>query len=60
MSPGGWIILSLSIGGVCGLFTWCVLKILRTSGKADPLCSFEIERAEGTVDREPGEPPPSV
>ncbi|MCE9615142.1 MAG: hypothetical protein K8T26_12765 [Lentisphaerae bacterium] len=30
MTPGGWLIMILSVGFVTTLFGWCIVKVLRT------------------------------
>jgi hypothetical protein len=39
MTLGGWIIMLLSVGGVAGLFGWCVYKVLSTPGSTEHLHS---------------------
>ncbi len=34
MTPGGWIMLVLGVGGMTGLLAWCVYKVLATPGSA--------------------------
>lgn len=32
MTPGGWIVMTLSVGGVVSLLGWCIFKVLTTPG----------------------------
>lgn len=43
MTVGGWIIMLLSVGSVCALFTWCIWKVLTSEGEEEKLHGFEIE-----------------
>ena len=43
MSTGGWIIMTLSVGGVSTLFVWCIYKVLVTPGESEHVHGFEIE-----------------
>jgi hypothetical protein len=43
MNTGGWIIMSLSVGTVSVLFTWCIWKVLTTPGETEHMHGFEIE-----------------
>lgn len=43
MTLGGWITMSLSVGGVTLLFGWCLWKVLTTPNTAEHLHGFEIE-----------------
>lgn len=36
MTLGGWINLLLSVGFVTTLFTYCIIRVLRGSGTAEP------------------------
>ena len=29
MTPGGWVIMILSVGFVTGLLAWCIVKVLK-------------------------------
>lgn len=37
MTLGGWLVMALSVGSVCTLFTWCMIKVMRTPGETDHL-----------------------
>lgn len=39
MTLGGWIVMSLSVGGVTALLAWCVYKVLATPGSVEHLHS---------------------
>ena len=30
MTPGGWIVMILSVGSVTAVFLWCIWKVLKT------------------------------
>ncbi|MFZ5832045.1 MAG: hypothetical protein ACOY3P_18325 [Planctomycetota bacterium] len=32
MTIGGWIVMTLSVGGVTALLLWCIYKVLSTPG----------------------------
>ncbi|MFG0247503.1 MAG: hypothetical protein ACF8OB_01345 [Phycisphaeraceae bacterium JB051] len=37
MNIGGWIIMSLSVGGMSTLLGWCIYKVLSTPGSSEHL-----------------------
>jgi len=39
MSPGGWIMMFLSVGFVTGLLSWCLYKVLSTPASTEHLHS---------------------
>jgi hypothetical protein len=43
MTPGGWIVMGVSVGSVVGLFVWCVWRVLRDPVQAEHLHGFEVE-----------------
>lgn len=47
MTTGGWIVMALSVGTVCTLFVWCMIKVTSTPG--------ETERMKGIVSKTPDE-----
>jgi len=48
MTLGGWITMLFSVGFVTGLLIWCVARVLRTPGAAQPLrAPADIERDVG-------------
>lgn len=51
MSPGGWLIMIVSVGSVTGLFAWCIYKVLVTPGESDHIHGFEIETPDETAER---------
>jgi len=32
MTPGGWVVMLLSVGGVTLLLAWCIYKVFATPG----------------------------
>ncbi len=49
LTPGGWVIMLLSVGFVVGLLGWCVWKVVTTPGSSEHLhAQADIE----TPDRE--------
>ncbi|MBC2601354.1 hypothetical protein [Puniceicoccus vermicola] len=46
MSPGGWIVLLASVGGVTALFIWCIWKVLTTKGETEHMHGFEVEPSD--------------
>lgn len=43
MTPGGWIIMLLSVGSVITLFVWCLYKVLSTPEEVEKVHGFEME-----------------
>ena len=43
MTAGGWIIMLISVGGVSGLFAWCIYKVLTTPGETEHVHGVEFE-----------------
>jgi hypothetical protein len=39
MTPAGWIIMILATGGMTGLLSWCIYKVLATPGSSEHLHS---------------------
>ncbi|MCS7303579.1 MAG: hypothetical protein NZ602_00520 [Thermoguttaceae bacterium] len=39
MTLGGWIIMTLSVGGVTALLAWCIYKVITTPGSTEHLHS---------------------
>jgi len=37
MTLGGWIIMTLSVGGVTALLAWCIYKVISTPGATEHL-----------------------
>lgn len=51
MTPDGWLIMLLSVGGTTGFFAWCVWRVLRPPDRTGKLhgvldTEVEIERRE--------------
>lgn len=43
MTTAGWIIMAISVGCVCALFTWCMVKVLTTPDETGHLHGFSDE-----------------
>jgi hypothetical protein len=41
MTPGGWISLILSVGGVLTLFSWCIYRVLKAPEREHDLAHIE-------------------
>jgi hypothetical protein len=41
MTPGGWMVMILSVGSVLGLFAWCIGKVLSTPGETEKLRAID-------------------
>ena len=39
MNTGGWIVMIIAVGGVTGLLSWCVYKVVTTPGSTEHLHS---------------------
>jgi len=39
MTPGGWIVMLLAVGGMTGLLSWCIYRVVSTPGSAEHLHS---------------------
>jgi len=39
MTLGGWVIMTLSVGGMTGLLAWCIARVLRQPGATKKLHS---------------------
>jgi hypothetical protein len=37
MTPGGWIVMFLSVGCVTALLVWCIYMVIATPGSAEHL-----------------------
>lgn len=37
MTTAGWIIMCLAIGGMTGLLSWCIYKVISTPGSTEHL-----------------------
>ncbi len=46
MTPGGWIIMTVSVGSVVALFGWCVAKVVRTPGEEKKLHGVDSHLSE--------------
>jgi len=57
MSPGGWIVMLLSVGGTTGFFFWCIRRVLRAPSSTDTIhgvldTELKIEEEERSRRRE--------
>lgn len=43
MTPGGYLIMSVSIGVVSLLLGWCIYKVFTTPGESEHMHGFEIK-----------------
>lgn len=41
MTPAGWLIMLLSVGGVTVLFVWCLYRVLARTPKVEKLHGIE-------------------
>ena len=39
MNTGGWIVMIIAVGGVTGLLSWCIYKVIATPGSTEHLHS---------------------
>jgi hypothetical protein len=46
MTPGGWIVMILSVGSVTVLFLWCLWKVLSTPEETEKLHGFPLENPD--------------
>jgi len=44
MTTGGWMIMIISVGTVCGLFAWCMWKVFSTPGESEHMRGFGAEK----------------
>ncbi len=49
MTAGGWIFMSVSVGAVCVLFSWCMWKVMTTPGESEHMHGFSAD--EETPDK---------
>jgi hypothetical protein len=51
MTPGGWIVMMLSVGSVTALLTWCIYMVMATPGSTEHLHSqADIETPDAKED----------
>lgn len=43
MTTGGWIIMTLSVGAVTTLFSWCLYRVLSYRPRPEKLHGFNID-----------------
>jgi len=41
MTPGGWIVMLISVGAVTTLFVWCIVKVLTTPSETKKMHGFD-------------------
>ncbi|MGE9295736.1 MAG: hypothetical protein ACQKBV_05555 [Puniceicoccales bacterium] len=51
MTPSGWLIMIVSVSAVCGLFAWCMWKVLSTPGESEHMHGFGTEKTPDTDKR---------
>ena len=39
MTPAGWVIMIVAVGGMTGLLGWCIYKVIATPGSTEHLHS---------------------
>lgn len=39
MTPGGWVVMLLAVGGMTGLLSWCIYRVISTPGSSEHLHS---------------------
>ena len=49
MTPGGWIIMVVSVSSVTLAMAWCIYKVLKTPGETDHIRGIETH----TPDQDP-------
>lgn len=52
MTPGGWIVMLLSVGGVTALLIFCIYKVLTVPGEAEHVHGFEFETPDEAQEHE--------
>ncbi len=52
MTPGGWIVMLLSVGGVTALLVFCIWKVLSTPGETGRIHGFEMETPDERTEHE--------
>jgi len=50
MTPGGWIVMILSVGSVATLFLWCIMKVLKTPEESEKIHGFSFETPDEKSD----------
>lgn len=50
MNTAGWIVMTVSVGTVVGLFTWCIYKVLSIPEETEHLHGFEQETPDMSED----------
>lgn len=52
MTPGGWIVMALSVGSVTWLFLWCLWKVFHTPDETEKMHGFSFETPDEKAERE--------
>lgn len=55
MTPGGWIIMLVSTGGVTALFLWCLWKVFTLPDETEKIHGFEFETPDEKISGPPKE-----
>ena len=42
MTPGGWLIMGISVGSVTSLMIWCIYKVIQTPDETEHLHGIEL------------------
>ena len=54
MTPGGWIVMILSVGSVTAVFLWCIWKVLKTPEESEKIHGFSFETPDEKSDSSRG------
>ena len=52
MTPGGWLIMLLSVGTVVALFLWCMAKVLISPQDSEHMHGFSEETPDVSEDND--------
>lgn len=50
MTPGGWIVMLLSVGAVTFAFAWCIWKVLTAPDETERLHGFDAHTPDEDTD----------
>jgi len=53
MTPGGWIVMALSVGSVTSLFAWCLWKVFHTPKETEKMHGFSFETPDEEAEKRP-------
>jgi hypothetical protein len=59
MTAGGWIVMTMSVGGVVALFLWCLWKVITSPRETDHLHGAAGLETPDTIETSPEHPPNS-